>query len=67
MHQQLWGYRDEDKLYLGVSEQKRLNPPVLDEGEKAVKKGSNEDEADIPLIQHLMMNSFCREMCLGCC
>jgi hypothetical protein len=25
MHQQLWGYKVEDKLYLGVREQKRLN------------------------------------------
>jgi hypothetical protein len=25
MHQQLWGYKVEDKLYAGVREQKRLN------------------------------------------
>jgi hypothetical protein len=25
MYQQLWGYKVEDKLYLGVREQKRLN------------------------------------------
>jgi hypothetical protein len=25
MHQQLWGYKVEDKLYVGVREQKRLN------------------------------------------
>jgi hypothetical protein len=25
MHQQLWGYEVEEKLYLGVREQKRLN------------------------------------------
>jgi hypothetical protein len=26
MYQQLWGYKVEDKLYLGVREQKRLIP-----------------------------------------
>jgi hypothetical protein len=25
MHQQLWGYKVEEKLYVGVREQKRLN------------------------------------------
>jgi hypothetical protein len=25
MHQQRWGYKVEDKLYMGVHEQKRLN------------------------------------------
>jgi hypothetical protein len=30
MHQQLWGYKAEEKLYLGVREQKRLNTTVLD-------------------------------------
>jgi hypothetical protein len=25
MHQQIWGYKVEEKLYLGVREQKRLN------------------------------------------
>jgi hypothetical protein len=29
MHQQLWGYRVEDKLYMGVREQKRLNTTGL--------------------------------------
>jgi hypothetical protein len=29
MYQQLWGYKVEDKLYLGVREQKRLNATVL--------------------------------------
>jgi hypothetical protein len=29
MYQQLWGYKVEDKLYLGVSEQKRLNTTGL--------------------------------------
>jgi hypothetical protein len=31
MYQQLWGYKVEEKLYLGVREQKRLNTTVLDE------------------------------------
>jgi hypothetical protein len=30
MHQQLWGYKVEEKLYLGVRERKRLNTAVLD-------------------------------------
>ena len=25
MHQQLWGYKVEEKIYLGVRERKRLN------------------------------------------
>jgi hypothetical protein len=31
MYQQLWGYKVEDKLYLGVREQKRLNTTALDD------------------------------------
>jgi hypothetical protein len=30
MYQKLWGYKVEEKLYLGVREQKRLNTTVLD-------------------------------------
>jgi hypothetical protein len=30
MYQQLWGYKVEEKLYLGVREQKRLNTTDLD-------------------------------------
>jgi hypothetical protein len=30
MHQQLWGYKVEEKLYLGVYEQKRLNTTAVD-------------------------------------
>jgi hypothetical protein len=30
VYQQLWGYKIEDKLYLGLSEQKRLNTTGLD-------------------------------------
>ena len=29
MHQQLWGYKVEEKLYVGVSEQKRLNTTAV--------------------------------------
>jgi hypothetical protein len=29
MYQQLWGYKVEEKLYLGVREQKRLNTTGL--------------------------------------
>jgi hypothetical protein len=31
MHQQLWGYKVEEKLYRGVREQKRLNTTALEE------------------------------------
>jgi hypothetical protein len=31
MYQQLWGYKVEEKLYLGVREQKRLNTTALDD------------------------------------
>jgi hypothetical protein len=30
MHQQLWGYKVEEKLYVGVRKQKMLNTPALD-------------------------------------
>jgi hypothetical protein len=30
MYQQFWGYKVEEKLYLGVREQKRLNTTALD-------------------------------------
>jgi hypothetical protein len=29
MHQQLWGYKVEEKLYVGVREQKRLSTTAL--------------------------------------
>jgi hypothetical protein len=31
MHQQLWGGKVEEKLYVGVREQKRLNTTVIDD------------------------------------
>jgi hypothetical protein len=31
MYQQLWGYKVEEKLYLGVREQKRLNTTGLEQ------------------------------------
>jgi hypothetical protein len=33
MYQQLWGYNVEEKLYLGVREQKRLNTTGLEDAE----------------------------------
>jgi hypothetical protein len=30
MHQQLWWYKVEEKLYVGVREQKRLNTTALE-------------------------------------
>jgi hypothetical protein len=37
MHQQVWGYKVEENLYLGVREQKRLNTTVLEEMKKGGK------------------------------
>ena len=37
MQQQLWGYKVEEKLYLGVSEQRSLNTTGIDDGVGAVK------------------------------
>jgi hypothetical protein len=34
MHQQLWGYKVEKKIYVGVREQKRLNTAALNDSEK---------------------------------
>jgi hypothetical protein len=34
-YQQLWGYKVEEKLYLGVREQKRLNTTVLEKSKLA--------------------------------
>ena len=31
MHQQLWGYKVEDKIYLGACERKRLNITAVDD------------------------------------
>jgi hypothetical protein len=36
MHQQLWGYKVEEKLYMGVREQKRLNTTGRDDREFVV-------------------------------
>jgi hypothetical protein len=45
MHQQLWGYKVEEKLYLGVREQKRLNATAIpyntDQHRRLFMKGSN--------------------------
>jgi hypothetical protein len=33
MHQKLWGYKVEEKLYVGVREQKKLNTTGVDDDE----------------------------------
>jgi hypothetical protein len=38
MHQQLWGYKVKDKLYLGVREQKRLNTTALKYDDMSIGK-----------------------------
>jgi hypothetical protein len=40
MHQQLWGYKVKEKLYLGVRKQKRLNTAGLDDIPETVIKSS---------------------------
>ena len=40
MHQQLWGYKVEGKLYVGVREQKTLNTAVLDYTKDSINKRS---------------------------
>jgi hypothetical protein len=56
MYQQLWGYKVEDKLYLGVREQKRLNTTDIDHKKstgkmtKAIKMG--------PVIQALQLKAL---------
>jgi hypothetical protein len=37
MYQQLWGYKVEEKLYLGVREQKRLNTTGAEETVTALR------------------------------
>jgi hypothetical protein len=38
MYQQLWGYKVEGKLYLGVQEQKRLNTTDIDQPSSSILK-----------------------------
>ena len=45
MHQQLWGYKVEEKLYLGVHEQKRLNTTVLEDCNSAINSVRTSDLA----------------------
>jgi hypothetical protein len=46
MHQQLWGYKVVEKLYLGVLEQKSLNTAALDD---------TSTEIDINCIQPVLI------------
>jgi hypothetical protein len=41
MHQQLWGYKVEEKLYVGVREQKRLNTTAVIDRSSTANAGSN--------------------------
>jgi hypothetical protein len=38
MYQQLWGYKVEEKLYLGVREQKRLNTTDIDHRDQQLSR-----------------------------
>jgi hypothetical protein len=37
MYQQLWGYKVEEKLYLGVREQKRFNATGIEDAIHSIK------------------------------
>jgi hypothetical protein len=46
IHQQLWGYKVEENLYLGVREQKRLNTTALDH----IHAGDDDQNDDEPAL-----------------
>jgi hypothetical protein len=50
MHQQLWGYKVEEKLYVGVREQKRLNTAGADVPEYLTAHLSNHIPDGSPLL-----------------
>jgi hypothetical protein len=52
MYQQVWGYKVEDKLYLGVREQKRLNTTALEDSELHTRRRENL-KSQIHYIYHL--------------
>jgi hypothetical protein len=63
MHQQLLGYKVEEKLYRGVREQKRLNTTVLEELLatiiKELQKAPGEDRSSYAIshVTHLLIFS----------
>jgi hypothetical protein len=63
MHQHFWGYKFEDKLYLGVREQKSLNTTALDDVTETcfplLCRFSSKDEL-LGFIYFLPASSACR-------
>jgi hypothetical protein len=49
MHQQLWGYKVEEKLYVGVREQKRLTTTGIHHAEA---EGNNAQQTLLPVQFH---------------
>jgi hypothetical protein len=50
MYQQLWGYKVEEKLYLGVREQKRLNTTGLADGWAIVYADIHQNTLDTEVL-----------------
>jgi hypothetical protein len=67
MYQQLSGYKVEEKLYLGVREQKRLNTTALKETNlwKGQRKGEvkvrDEDNKSFPVVFQRAVSSYNRK------
>jgi hypothetical protein len=55
LNQQLWGYKVEEKLNLGVREQKRLNTTAL-----------NKETSDFPLIMHVRRDAILTHESMYC-
>jgi hypothetical protein len=52
MYQQLWGHKVEEKLHLGVREQKRLNTTAVDDQKKHFEALSSWDIQFLPQRKH---------------
>ena len=46
MDQQLWGYKVEEKIYLGVRERKKLNIIALEDSSKSILQNVKASTAD---------------------
>jgi hypothetical protein len=58
MYQQLWGYKVEEKLYLGVREQKRLNTTALDKPTGEGGGGCRQDKTLVYNAAHLSLHEI---------
>jgi hypothetical protein len=55
MHQQLWGYKVGEKLYLGVREQKRLNTIALEGPELTIPLSQTRIRHHLALVMEIQM------------